>query len=138
MKADPARPEILVIDDEVQIRRLLRLTLEPAGYRLSEAGTGQLGLTEAATRQFDAIILDVDNGASGLTAAANSRLYSAAGLSMARSALRPGGCLAVWSANADPAFVQRMGQSGFTVTVERARTHPTGGSWNSLFIGRIG
>ncbi len=59
MKADPARPEILVIDDEVQIRRLLRLTLEPAGYRLSEAGTGQLGLTEAATRQFDAIILDL-------------------------------------------------------------------------------
>ena len=88
--------------------------------------------------RFDAIILDVDNGASGLTAAATSRLYSAAGLSMARSALRPGGCLAVWSANADPAFVQRMGQSGFTVTVERARTHPTGGSWNSLFIGRIG
>jgi spermidine synthase len=88
--------------------------------------------------RFDAIILDVDNGASGLTAAANGRLYSAAGLSMARSALRPGGCLAVWSANADPAFVQRMGQSGFTVTVERARTHPTGGSWNSLFIGRIG
>ena len=87
--------------------------------------------------RFDAIILDVDNGASGLTAAANSRLYSAAGLSMARSALRPGGCLAVWSATADPAFVQRMGQSGFAVTVERARTHPTGGSWNSLFIGRI-
>jgi len=93
---------------------------------------------KAGRSRFDAIILDVDNGASGLTAAANSRLYSAAGLSMARSALRPGGCLAVWSANADPAFVQRMGQSGFAVTVERARTHPTGGSWNSLFIGRIG
>jgi len=31
-----------------------------------------------------------------------------------------------------------MGQGGFAVTVERARTHPTGGSWNSLFIGRVG
>jgi spermidine synthase len=88
--------------------------------------------------QFDAIILDVDNGASGLTAAANSRLYSATGLAMIRSALRPDGCLAVWSADADPAFVERLGQAGFAVTVERARTHPTGGSWNSLFIGRIG
>jgi spermidine synthase len=88
--------------------------------------------------QFDAIILDVDNGASGLTAAANSRLYSATGLAMIRSALRPDGCVAVWSADADPAFVERMGQAGFAVTVERARTHPTGGSWNSLFIGRIG
>ena len=86
--------------------------------------------------QFDAIILDVDNGASGLTAAGNSRLYSTSGLTMIRSALRPDGCLAVWSADADPAFVERMGQGGFTVTVERARTHATGGSWNSLFIGR--
>jgi spermidine synthase len=88
--------------------------------------------------QFDAIILDVDNGASGLTAASNSRLYSTSGLAMIRSALRPDGCLAVWSADADPAFVERMGQAGFAVTVERARTHPTGGSWNSLFIGRVG
>ena len=88
--------------------------------------------------QFDAIILDVDNGASGLTVAANSRLYSTSGLAMIRAALRPDGCLAVWSADADPAFVERMGQGGFTVTVERARTHATGGSWNSLFIGRVG
>ena len=87
---------------------------------------------------FDAVSLDVDNGASGLTAAANSRLYSVAGLAMARAALKPDGCLAVWSADADPAFVQRMGQGGFAVTVERARTHPTGGSWNHLFIGRVG
>lgn len=88
--------------------------------------------------RFDAIILDVDNGASGLTAAANSRLYSAAGLAAARSALKARGCLAVWSADDDPAFVQRMRQCGFTVTVERARTHPTGGSWNFLFVGRVG
>jgi two-component system KDP operon response regulator KdpE len=59
MNAEPVKPEILVIDDEVQIRRLLRLTLEAAGYRMREAATGQLGLTEAATRQFDAIILDL-------------------------------------------------------------------------------
>jgi spermidine synthase len=88
--------------------------------------------------QFDAIILDVDNGASGLTAVGNSRLYSTSGLAMIRLALRPDGCLAVWSADADPAFVERMGQAGFAVTVERARSHPSGGSWNSLFIGRVG
>jgi len=98
-------------------------------------------LTDALKKtrsRFDAIILDVDNGASGLTAAANSRLYSASGLSMIRSALKPDGCLAVWSADPDPAFVERMGQGGFAVTVERARSHATGGSWNFLFIGRIG
>lgn len=94
-------------------------------------------LRKSRTR-FDAIILDVDNGASGLTASANSRLYSAAGLAAARSALKAGGCLAVWSADDDPAFVQRMRQGGFAVTVEKARTHPTGGSWNFLFVGRVG
>jgi len=84
---------------------------------------------------FDAILLDVDNGASGLTAAANDGLYSAKGLGVARAALRPRGRLAVWSADSDPRFAARMEQAGFTVEVVKARTHPTGGSWNSLFIG---
>ncbi len=54
-----AQPDILVIDDEVQIRRLLRLTLEAAGHRVREAETGELGLNEAAVRRPDAIILDL-------------------------------------------------------------------------------
>ena len=57
------------------------------------------------------------------------------GLAMTRRSLKPGGCLAVWSAVDDPAFVERMSHGGFDVTVERARTHATGGSWNALFIG---
>jgi len=52
-------PEILVIDDELQIRRLLRVTLESAGYRVREAATGALGLNEAAVRRPDAVILDL-------------------------------------------------------------------------------
>lgn len=52
-------PDILVIDDEVQIRRLLRLTLESAGHRVREAETGALGLNEAAVRRPDVIILDL-------------------------------------------------------------------------------
>ena len=50
---------ILIIDDESPIRRLLRLTLEPHGYRIYEAGNGQLGLQEAAGRRPDVIILDL-------------------------------------------------------------------------------
>jgi two-component system KDP operon response regulator KdpE len=58
--SEPAhRPDILVIDDEVQIRRLLRLTLESAGYRVREAATGALGLNEAAVQRPDAIVLDL-------------------------------------------------------------------------------
>ena len=59
MTAGAATPEILIIDDEVQIRRLLRLTLEAAGYRVREAATGSLGLNEAAVSRPDAVILDL-------------------------------------------------------------------------------
>ena len=59
MTAAPFPPEVLVIDDEVQIRRLLRVTLEGAGFRVREAEGGQLGLVEAATKRPDAIILDL-------------------------------------------------------------------------------
>ncbi|HMD60630.1 MAG TPA: response regulator [Opitutaceae bacterium] len=53
------RRTVLVIDDEVQIRRLLRITLESAGYDVIEADTGRFGLDEAARRPPDAIILDL-------------------------------------------------------------------------------
>ena len=50
---------VLIIDDEPPIRRLLRLTLEPAGYKVHEAEAGQLGLQEAAAKRPDVIVLDM-------------------------------------------------------------------------------
>ena len=52
-------PAVLIIDDEPQIRRLLRVTLEAGGYKVFEAATGQAGLVEAAQRRPDIIILDL-------------------------------------------------------------------------------
>ena len=59
MRPDPAKPEVLVIDDEIQIRRLLRLTLEEAGYTVREAENGAAGIREVASHPPDAIILDL-------------------------------------------------------------------------------
>ena len=53
------KSKILIIDDEVQIRRLLRITLEAAGYAVSEAETGRQGLSEAAGSPPDAVVLDL-------------------------------------------------------------------------------
>lgn len=53
------QPEILVIDDERQIRRLLFLTLTGAGYRVRECENGTLGLNEIALKCPDAVILDL-------------------------------------------------------------------------------
>jgi two-component system KDP operon response regulator KdpE len=59
MSADAAKTEVLVIDDEVQILRLLRFILEEADFRMREAETGQAGLSEIAHRRPDAVILDL-------------------------------------------------------------------------------
>jgi two-component system KDP operon response regulator KdpE len=53
------KPVVLVIDDEVQIRRLLRVTLEANGYRVLEAATGGDGIVETAQRKPDAVVLDL-------------------------------------------------------------------------------
>lgn len=50
---------IIVIEDEAQIRRFLRTTLASEGFRVIEAETGKQGLTEAATRKPELIILDL-------------------------------------------------------------------------------
>jgi two-component system, OmpR family, KDP operon response regulator KdpE len=53
------RPTILIIDDEVQIRRLLRVCLEANGYRVVEAATAQAGLVEAAQSHPEVVLLDL-------------------------------------------------------------------------------
>ncbi len=50
---------ILIIDDEVQIRRLLEITLSANGYKISEASTGKEGINLAASLQPILIILDL-------------------------------------------------------------------------------
>lgn len=51
--------EILVIDDEVQIRKLLEITLQSHDFVVKEAGTGKEGLRMAANHPPDLIILDI-------------------------------------------------------------------------------
>ena len=62
---------------------------------------------------YDAILLDVDNGPDGLTHEGNNRLYTHGGLAAAKAALKPGGILAVWSAEPDKSFSKRLRGSGF-------------------------
>jgi two-component system KDP operon response regulator KdpE len=54
-----ALPPVLVIDDELQIRRLLQLNMEANGYTVLVAETGEEGLRRAASDRPEAIILDL-------------------------------------------------------------------------------
>ena len=77
---------------------------------------GDVGaLIRSAKADYDAILLDVDNGPDGLTREANDSLYDINGLAAALWALRPGGILAVWSSGTDARFTKRLRQSGFKV-----------------------
>ncbi|MEP7210129.1 MAG: spermidine synthase [Alphaproteobacteria bacterium] len=80
----------------------------------------------SAAGRYDAILLDVDNGPSGLTRAANDGLYSMRGLALAKTALRPGGILAIWSAAPDAAFSRRLNEAGFKVDQVTVRARSNG------------
>ena len=86
---------------------------------------------------FDSIILDVDNGPAALSTEGNDRLYDPKGLRLIRAALRPRGCVAIWSAAPDPAFEKLMARAGFAVEVQRCRPHANSGGWHIIFIGRV-
>ena len=53
------KPVALIVDDEPQIRRLLRVVLEGENYQVQEAENGQQGLTEIANRRPAIILLDL-------------------------------------------------------------------------------
>ena len=59
MSAPGTLPSILVIEDEPQIRRLIRLTLESSGFRVDQAANGEEGLARFSTDSPEAIVLDL-------------------------------------------------------------------------------
>jgi len=90
----------------------------------------------ASEGRFDAMLLDVDNGPSAFTESANAELYSDRGLASARTALKNGGVLAVWSAREDRKFEQRLRYNGFRVEVSRVRARlKKGGPRHTIFLG---
>lgn len=86
--------------------------------------------------RYDAILLDVDNGPDGLTRDENDRLYSAVGLAAAKAALRPGGVLAIWSAEPDAAFTRRLKQAGFAVEEASVRARGAKGARHVIWFAK--
>jgi spermidine synthase len=74
-----------------------------------------IAVIRAARSAYDAILLDVDNGPEGLMRDENDRLYDSSGLKAANAALRPGGVLAVWSAEPSEGFTPRLRRAAFSV-----------------------
>ncbi len=110
-------------------------SLDDPRVSIREADVGQL--IRSGPSAYDAILLDVDNGPEGLSRTANDALYDAKGLRAARTALHPGGVLAVWSSGPDPKFSRRLRDAGFAVDEIRARASRTrGGARHLIWIAR--
>jgi spermidine synthase len=113
-----------------------------AGHPLKDkrvrAETEDVAVTLHSGRgQFDAVLLDVDNGPGALTASNNSRLYDNRGITAAHAALKINGVLAVWAAREDRKFEQRLREGGFEVQVRRVRGRlKKGGPRHTIFLGR--
>ncbi len=90
----------------------VEVTLSDVGDLIASPGSG-----------YDSILLDVDNGPDALSRETNDRLYDLNGLHRARSALKPSGILAIWSAADDPAFTRRLAKAGFAVEEVIVRAH---------------
>jgi spermidine synthase len=111
--------------------------LDDPRVRLIMGDVGEV--ISGANAQYDAILLDVDNGPDGLTRVGNDGLYTPAGLAAAKRALKPGGILAVWSAGDDAKFTKRMGQAGFKVEEVAVRARSNGkGPRHVIWFGRKG
>jgi spermidine synthase len=87
--------------------------------------------------QFDAVLLDVDNGPAPFAAASNAGLYDDRGIAVAYRALKRDGVLAVWSARDDRKFEQRLRHGRFAVEIKRVRARlAKGGPAHTIFLAR--
>ena len=98
--------------------------------------TGDVGVTlRSGLGQFDAVLLDVDNGPTAFTASNNAGLYDNRGIAAARAALKTEGVLAVWAAQDDRKFEQRLRDGRFDVQVRRPRGRlKKGGPRHTIFL----
>jgi len=89
-----------------------------------------------ASGAYDAILLDVDNGAAPIVKAANASLYSNKGVLACKGALAQGGVLAVWSAGPDERYLELL-QRHFDVAEARpVKAHGPGTPRHVIFLAR--
>jgi spermidine synthase len=99
--------------------------------------TGDVGaILRSSLGQFDAVLLDVDNGPAAFTASKNAGLYDKGGIAAVHAALKMDGMLAVWAVREDRKFEQRLREGGFDVQVRRVRGRlKKGGPHHTIFLG---
>jgi spermidine synthase len=89
---------------------------------------------QASKHEFDALLLDVDNGPAAVSHDRNKRLYTPHGIAACRRALRPAGVLALWSAGVDQRYQSDLERAGFVVEVVKVRATRSGKAQHIIFV----
>ncbi len=114
------------------------LAKHPLKHKRVRVETGDVAVTlSSRLGQFDAVLLDVDNGPAALTDSNNAGLYDSRGIAAAHASLKKTGVLAIWAAKEDRKFKQRLRDGGFDVQVQRPRGRLIkGGPRHTIFLAR--
>ncbi len=113
---------------------LARDALADARVRVTEGDV--LQRLRESPGAFDAVLLDVDNGAAAFTTAGNASLYHAAGIRATIAALRPGGVIAYWCADDEPRFTRRLRAAGLQVELHTRPVYPRARALHHIVLAR--
>ena len=140
LRTVPESAEVIVAELVPAVVEWNRGLLGQCAGRPVEDGRTRVHLGDVAdlikhhAEQFDAILLDVDNGPEAMTSSDNLWLYSTGGLTKIYEKLRPEGIVAIWSARADQLFTIRLKKTGFNVQLRTVRARPGKGSRHTIFV----
>ena len=116
--------KVLIIDDEPQMRRLLRASLPPHGYALSEAGTGREGIADAGMNNPDIILLDLGlPDADGIEVAKQLRDFTRSPIIVLSARDQDRDKVAVLDAGADDYMTKPFSMSELLARLRVARRH---------------
>ncbi|WP_145554397.1 two-component system response regulator KdpE [Yersinia canariae] len=126
---------ILIVEDEKEIRRFVRIALEGEGWRVFESDTLQRGLIEAGTRKPDLIILDLGlPDGDGLSYIQDLRQWSAIPIIVLSARNREEDKVAALDAGADDYLSKPFGISELLARVRVALRRHSGGSQESPLV----
>jgi two-component system KDP operon response regulator KdpE len=132
-----AKPVILAIDDEKQIRRLLELTLEANGFTVRSAATGNDGAIMAASERPDLIILDLGlPDLDGLEVLKRIRQWSAVPVLILSVRSAESDIVSCLEAGADDYLVKPFRTGELLARVRTALRHRQSAEETSVFVAR--
>jgi two-component system KDP operon response regulator KdpE len=126
MSSAESTTRVLVVEDEVEIRRFIRLSLQAEAMQVSEADSVHRGLVEAGTRRPDLVVLDLGlPDGSGLDFIRGLRAWSAIPIIVLSARTMEADKIAALDAGADDYLVKPFGTGELLARVRaQLRRHP--------------